>query len=60
MLLRHQLGCIVVGREGIVEALEHHKHDFGSRAPGAENGEWLGWRAHYNIWAELKRRRRLV
>ncbi|MEW6732135.1 MAG: AAA family ATPase [Acidobacteriota bacterium] len=60
MLSRHQLGCIIVGRDGIGEALERHQHDCGSRALGAENNEWIGWRAHSSIWAEMERRRRLI
>jgi hypothetical protein len=60
MLSRHQLACIVVGRDGVGEALERHSHDCAKRALGAENAEWAGWRAHSHIWGELERRECLI
>ena len=56
MLSRHQLGCIVVGRDGVGDALESHSHDCARRALGAENAEWAGWRAHSYVWNRLEQR----
>lgn len=60
MLSRHQVACVVVGREGIGEALTAHQHDCSARPLGAENAEWLGWQAHVRFWEELERRQRIV
>lgn len=53
MLSRHQSACIIVGRDGIGEALDRHQHDCAERPLGAEDMEWQGWRAHERLWHEL-------
>jgi hypothetical protein len=58
MLSRHQGACIIVGRDGIGDALERHEHDCAERPLGAEDVEWRGWRAHEWLWRELERRGR--
>lgn len=60
MLSRHQLGCVIVTRDGVGEALEGHLHDSGERPGGAEDRIWQGWRAHLTLWRELKRLDRLI
>jgi superfamily I DNA and/or RNA helicase len=60
MLSRHQLGCIVVTRDGIAEALDGHQHDSESRPAGAENPQWSGWLAHRELWSRLSAAGRLV
>jgi hypothetical protein len=59
-LSRHQVGCIVVTRDGVGEDLDAHSHNCADRALGAENAEWKGWRAHQRLWSELERRGRLL
>jgi hypothetical protein len=60
MLSRHQLGCIVVGREGIDTALTDDQHNCADRPMGGDNTEWAGWRAHWFVWRRLERLGRLV
>lgn len=60
MLSRHLLRCIVIGRDGVREALRRHQHTGGGRFLGADDAEWAGWRAHTLIWDELERLGRLV
>jgi hypothetical protein len=60
MLSRHQLGCIVVGRDGFTGALEAHQHDCANRFMGAADIDWKGWQAHSRIWTELERMGRFV
>ncbi len=60
MLSRHQIGCIIVGRQGVGERLDAHLHDCASRPLGAENAEWTGWNAHREVWVYLDSRGRLV
>jgi len=60
MLSRHQLGCIIVGRESIGKRLEEHQHACGERPFGGENLEWSGWQAHLALWQKLKRESRLI
>jgi hypothetical protein len=50
MLSRHQVGCVVVTRDGIADALEAHQRDSESRPAGAENPQWSGWLAHRELW----------
>jgi hypothetical protein len=59
-LSRHQLACIILGRDGIGDALEAHGHNCADRPMGADNTEWSGWRAHEQLWSSLKRMGRLV
>jgi len=60
MLTRHQLGCVIVGRESIGERLAQHQHTCGERPFGAENSEWAGWQAHYVLWERLREEARLI
>jgi hypothetical protein len=60
MLSRHQLGCIIVGRESIGERLAQHQHACGERPFGAENSEWAGWQAHSVLWQKLREESRLL
>ena len=60
MTSRHQLACIIVGRDGVGEALERHQHNCADRPSGADNPEWLGWRAHTTLWSMLEANGRLV
>jgi len=60
MLSRHQIGCVIVGRDGVGDALERHQHDCAARPAEAEDAEWNGWRAHDRLWATLEAQDRLV
>jgi hypothetical protein len=60
MLSRHQGACIIVGRDGIADALDRHHHDCAERPLGAEDMEWQGWRAHERLWHELSILGRIV
>lgn len=60
MLSRHEIGCIVVGRDGFLDALGSHQHNCADRPMGANDVEWTGWQAYNNLWAELERMGRLV
>jgi hypothetical protein len=53
-LSRHQLGCIIVTRDGVGETLERHQHDSAERPTGADNTQWAGWRAHRDLWSALQ------
>jgi hypothetical protein len=59
-LSRHQLGCVIVGRDGVADALERHQHDVSARASEAVDAEYVGWRAHSELWSQLERSGRLV
>lgn len=60
MLSRHQLGCLIVGRESIGARLAEHQHACGERPFGAENLEWSGWLAHQALWQALNEKGRLI
>lgn len=60
MLSRHQLGCVIVSREGVSETLAEHRHNCGARPLEAEDAEWYGWQAHQRVWSCLERQGRLV
>jgi hypothetical protein len=60
MTSRHKLGCIIVGRDGIGEALEEHQHNCADWPSGAESLEWTGWCAHRTFWAGLGSKNRIV
>jgi len=59
MLSRHQLGCLVVTRAGIADALDDYQHDSGARPTGSEDMIWAGREAHWALWNELERRSRI-
>jgi AAA domain len=60
MTSRHQLGVILVGRDGVAGALERHRHDTAERPSGTEDAQWAGWRAHHRLWTALDAMGRLV
>jgi len=60
MLSGHQIGCVIVTRAGVEEALDEYQHDSGARATGAEDIAWTGRQAHGALWQELKRRGRII
>lgn len=60
MLSRHQAACIIVGRQGIGEALERHHHDCAERPLGAQDVQWEGWWAHKELWRRLSDEGRIV
>lgn len=59
-LSRHQLACIIVGRDGVGDALDAHQHDVSARASEAVDAEFIGWRAHRELWSRLDGAGRLV
>jgi hypothetical protein len=59
-LSRHLVACIIVGRDGVREALDSHDHDCSERPMSAEDSEWAGWRAHWSLWDRLEQLGRLV
>jgi hypothetical protein len=60
MLSRHQSACVIVGRDGIGNAVKRHQHDCAERPLGAEDMEWLGWRAHTRLWSDLSSAGRII
>ncbi len=60
MTSRHQLGVILVGRDGVAAALERHQHDTAERPSGTEDAQWAGWRAHHRLWTALDTMGRLI
>jgi len=54
-LSRHQLGCIIVGRDGVGERLDEHNHDSDERPTRAQGITWHGWRAQQTLWTHLDR-----
>lgn len=59
MLSRHKVACLVVGRATIGPALEEYAHT-GDRFPGMPDEEYLGWRAHHEVWSTLLAMDRVV
>lgn len=59
-LSRHQVGCVIVGRDGIQDALLEHQHDCAERPSGAEDVAWAGWNAHLQLWRRLETEGRVV
>jgi len=53
MLSRHQLACILVGRESIQRQLESYMHDTRPTPIGSVDSVWNGYRAHSSVWAAL-------
>ncbi|MBP1466227.1 ATP-binding protein [Candidatus Chloroploca sp. M-50] len=60
MLSRHQIGCVIVGRDGVGDVLAEHRHDCGARPIGSVDAAWEGWRAHQAIWSQLEAQGRLL
>jgi hypothetical protein len=60
MVSRHQIGCVIVTRAGIAEALDDYQHDSGARPTGSEDTIWAGREAHWALWQELERRGRII
>lgn len=59
-LSRHQLACVIVGRDGVGDALAAHQHDISARANEAVDAEFVGWRAHRELWLRLDAAGRLL
>jgi hypothetical protein len=60
MLSRHRAACIIVAREGIINALNDHRHDCGERAMTARDALWDGRSAHLTFWQALESAGRVV
>lgn len=60
MLSRHQLGCVIVSRDGVGDVLAEHRHDCGTRPIGSVDAAWEGWRAHQAIWGQLEAQGRML
>jgi AAA domain len=60
MLSRHQVGCIIVARENVTQAIGGYRHDCGKTVSGAEDRSWNGYNAHRIVWDELNTRGRLL
>lgn len=60
MTSRHQLANIIIGRDGVGEALARHSHDCAERPSGSADETWGGWNAHKTLWDRLDRLGRLV
>jgi len=60
MLSRHQVGCIIVTRDGVGESLDRYDHDSGARPVSAEDTAWNGYRAHLQLWRKLEASKRIV
>ncbi|MFK8402399.1 AAA family ATPase [Pseudomonas sp. BGr12] len=52
-LSRHQIGCIIVGRESIANVIREYVHGCDTVAAGARDATWSGFRAHRTIWNTL-------
>lgn len=52
-LSRHQIGCIIVGRESVTNVIRDYVHGCDTVAAGAKDVTWLGFRAHRSIWNAL-------
>jgi hypothetical protein len=59
MTTRHQLACIVVGREQILNSLREYRPR-GHRSLAATDAEWQGLQAHLQLWEQLEAMGRLV
>jgi hypothetical protein len=60
MLSRHQLACIVVGRESIQTRLDNYMHDSRHTPIGAPDVVWSGYKAHSTVWRILRDENRLI
>ncbi len=60
MTSRHQLGVILVSRDGVGDALASHKHDTEERPVGSEDDQFAGWLAHVELWRQLEDLERIV
>lgn len=52
-LSRHQIGCIIVGRESVTNVIREYVHGCDTVAAGAKDATWSGFRAHRTIWNAL-------
>jgi hypothetical protein len=60
MLSRHQLACILVGRESIGTQLENYLHDSRGTPIASRDLVWKGFQAHSTVWRLLSSEQRLV
>jgi hypothetical protein len=54
MTSRHQLGCVIVTRDGVGDDLSEHVQDSSKRPSGARDHAWYGYRAHRYLWSALE------
>lgn len=54
-LSRHQIGCVIVARASVDEAIRGYVHACDTAAAGARDLVWSGYQAHREIWNELDR-----
>lgn len=59
MLIRHQLACVVIARQGTRTSLRSYRPR-GVRPLGAADGEWAGLQAHLRVWQALESMGRLI
>lgn len=52
-LSRHQVGCIIVGRESVTDTIREYVHTCDTAAAGAKDPTWMGFKAHRTIWGAL-------
>lgn len=52
-LSRHQIGCIIVGRESVTSTIEEYVHACDTVPAGARDATWAGFEAHRTIWRAL-------
>jgi hypothetical protein len=58
-LSRHQIGCVIVARASVDDAIRDYVHACDTAAAGARDLVWSGYQAHHRIWSELDRTGRL-
>lgn len=51
---RHQLGCVIVARDGMGNALLEHRHDVAAHPAGGRDAEFRGWSAHHELWQRME------
>lgn len=54
MTTRHQLGCIIVSRDGVADQLTTHVQDTSRRPSGSVDHTWLGHQANSSLWSRLE------
>jgi len=58
-LSRHLLGCVIVARESVGEAIDTYLHRSDTAAAGADDTTWSGYVAHRRIWNRLRELNRI-
>ncbi|MEO7691190.1 MAG: AAA family ATPase [Sphingomonas sp.] len=52
-LSRHQIGCVIVTRASVGDAIRDYVHGCDTVAAGARDSTWRGFEAHRTIWNTL-------